>query len=426
MADIKWSAFPTVASPGAGDTLVGLHSGVNYQFTGLTIPFSLAVGGTNAVLTASAGAVTYSTASAMAFSAVGTSGQLFQSAGTGAPGWTTSTYPATNAVSTLLYASSANVMAALATANEGVLITSNTGVPSWLANSGTPGFVLTANSGAPPSWQSIAAEGAVTQVDTDSGNITPTAGVITITGGTTGLTTSGATSTVTLTGVLKLANGGTNANLTASNGGIFYSTATAGAILAGTATASQVLLSGSSTTPAWSTATYPPTTTINQLFYSSANNVVGGITAGDYGVLISSSSGVPSWLANGTTGQVLTATTSGTPSWASPATQDLIWAANSNSSISAAVGNGYVLTSGSSTTVTLPTTFAVGQQIGVQGQGAAWTVDIGASTNVKGFGNTYTTSIASANNTDSVVFIATVANTTWSMLSVSSTGLTSS
>jgi hypothetical protein len=39
------------------------------------------------------------------------------------------------------------------------------------------------------------------------------------------------------------------------------------------------------------------------------------VTPGDYGVLISSSSGVPSWLANGTTGQVLTATTSGTPSW---------------------------------------------------------------------------------------------------------------
>jgi hypothetical protein len=225
---------------------------------------------------------------------------------------------------------------------------------------------------------------------------------------------------------LKLANGGTNASLTASNGGIFYSTATAGAILSGTATASQVLLSGASITPAWSTATYPATTTINQLLYSSANNVIGGVTAGDYGVLISSSSGVPSWLANGTTGQVLTATTSGTPSWESPATQDLIWAANSNSSISAAVGNGYVLTSGSATTVTLPTTFAVGQQIGVQGQGAAWTVDIGASTNVKNFGNTYTTSIASTNNSDSVVFIGTVANTTWSMLHLVSTGLTAS
>ena len=84
----------------------------------------------------------------------GTSGQILQSAGNAAnPAYSTSTYPTTNAVSTLLYASSANVMAALTTANDGVLVTSNTGVPSWLANSGTAGFVLTANTAAPPSWQ---------------------------------------------------------------------------------------------------------------------------------------------------------------------------------------------------------------------------------------------------------------------------------
>lgn len=43
---------------------------------------------------------------------------------------TTSTYPNTNAVSTLLYASSANVMSALTTANNSVLLTDASGVPS--------------------------------------------------------------------------------------------------------------------------------------------------------------------------------------------------------------------------------------------------------------------------------------------------------
>ena len=44
----------------------------------------------------------------------GTSGQLLQSGGNAAnPAYSTSTYPATNAINTLLYASSANVMAAL-------------------------------------------------------------------------------------------------------------------------------------------------------------------------------------------------------------------------------------------------------------------------------------------------------------------------
>ena len=104
--------------------------------------------------------------------------------------------------------------------------------------------------------------------------------------------TSGTASNVT--GIVALANGGTNANLTASNGGIFYSSATAGAILAGTATAGQVLRSGASTTPAWSTATYPATTTINRILYSSAVNVVDEITTGNNGTLITSAGGVPS------------------------------------------------------------------------------------------------------------------------------------
>jgi hypothetical protein len=63
--------------------------------------------------------------------ATGTSGQMLQSSGSSSdPAYSTTTYPTTNAVSTLLYASSANVMAALATANNGVLTTNSSGVPS--------------------------------------------------------------------------------------------------------------------------------------------------------------------------------------------------------------------------------------------------------------------------------------------------------
>jgi len=123
------------------------------------------------------------------------------------------------------------------------------------------------------------------------------AATLTLTGATNvTLPTSGtlATTSSIPTFPLSLANGGLNANLTASNGGIFYSTGSAGAILAGTATANQVLLSGSSTTPAWSTATYPTTTTINQLLYSSAANTITGLTTANSGVLITSAGGVPS------------------------------------------------------------------------------------------------------------------------------------
>lgn len=72
-------------------------------------------------------ASTYSTATYPS-TATGT-GTILRADGTN---WsaTTSTYPNTNAINTLLYASSANVMSALTTANSGVLATSSSGVPS--------------------------------------------------------------------------------------------------------------------------------------------------------------------------------------------------------------------------------------------------------------------------------------------------------
>jgi len=93
---------------------------------------------------------------------------------------------------------------------------------------------------------------------------------------------------------LGLTSGGTNASLTASNGGIFYSTASAAAILSGTATARQMLQSGANTTPAWSTTTWPATTTANRILYSSSTSVIGEITSANSSVLVTDGSGVPS------------------------------------------------------------------------------------------------------------------------------------
>ena len=111
---------------------------------------------------------------------------------------------------------------------------------------------------------------------------------------------------------LALTLGGLGAAITASNGGIFYSTASVGALLAGTATANQILQSGASAAPTWSTATYPATTTINQLLYSSAANVIGGLATANSGTLVTSSTGVPSILALGAQ-QSLVGIASGTP-----------------------------------------------------------------------------------------------------------------
>lgn len=105
---------------------------------------------------------------------------------------------------------------------------------------------------------------------------------------------------------VSLAQGGTNANLTAANGGIVYSSSTALAILAPTATARQMLQSGSSTTPAWSTTTWPATSTINRLLYSSATNTISEISTVVSAGLLTNGSGVPAWVtATGTNAPVL-------------------------------------------------------------------------------------------------------------------------
>lgn len=97
-----------------------------------------------------------------------------------------------------------------------------------------------------------------------------------------------------VTGVLLLANGGTSKALVADNGGLVYSDADSLEILAATATANQIPMSGSNAAPSWSTATYPATTTISQLLYSSAANTIAGLATSNYGFVTTSSTGVPS------------------------------------------------------------------------------------------------------------------------------------
>ena len=205
-----------------------------YAFTST---IGLINGGTGANLTASNGGIVYSTASAMAIlSGTATANQIILSGASTTPAWSTATYPATTTINQLLYSSSANTIAGLATANSGVLITSSGGVPSI---SSTLPSAVQAN---------ITALGTIA---TGVWQGTPVA----------------------------LAYGGTNANLTASNGGIFYSTASAGAILAGTATASLPLLSGTSTTPSWAAISYPASATSGGVPYFSSTSAMASSAA---------------------------------------------------------------------------------------------------------------------------------------------------
>jgi len=235
-----------------------------------------------------------------------------------------------------------------------------------------------------------------------------------------------------------LALGGTNAALTASNGGIFYSTASAGAILSGTATANQMLQSGASGAPAWSTATYPATTTINQLLYSSSANVIAGLATANNGSLVTNNSGVPSiqtltagQILIGTTGAAPTATTltAGTGISISSASGSITisssslstnWV-NQTTSVTMAIDTSYIANSASLITFTLPATCAQGVEFAVAGLGAGgWKIGQAASQLIN-FGNVVTTtgtggSLASSNQFDVVYLVCTVANTQFSVL----------
>lgn len=117
---------------------------------------------------------------------------------------------------------------------------------------------------------------------TSTGGATPVIDISASYVGQTSITTLGTVATGTWNATnIALNKGGTNASLTASNGGIVYSTSSAMAILAGTATAGQIIRSGASAAPTWSTATYPATAgTAGNVLRSDGTNFLSATLAG--------------------------------------------------------------------------------------------------------------------------------------------------
>ena len=291
----------------------------------------LAVGTTGQVLTVAAGLPSWATdtttgtvtsvgLSAPAFLTVGSSpvtssGTLALTfSGTAIPAANGGTAQTTYSTGDLLYASGANTLSKLAI--------------------GTSAQVLTVTGGA-PAWGSAGA-GTVTSVD--------------MSGGTTGLTTSGgpvtSSGTITLAGTLAAVNGGT-AQTTYATGDLLYASGANTLAKLGIGTAAQVL-TVTSGVPAWGSAGGAGTvTSVAQSFtgglisvsgspitssgtlalsvagtsggipyFSSASTWATSAALTQYGVVYGGGAGAtPVATAAGTTGQVLTATTSGAPSW---------------------------------------------------------------------------------------------------------------
>jgi len=331
--------------------------------------------------------------------------------------------------------------------------TTATGAFQNVVGVGTSGQLLTSNgASALPSWQAAPA-GGVTSVSGTSNRITSTGGatpVIDISAayvGQTSITTVGALSTGSLTTgftAVNVAQGGTGVATTTAYGVLTGGTTATGAFQnAGAGLAGQALLSGGAAAlPAYSTATYPLTTTINQLLYSSSASVITGLTTANKAVLTTGATGIPVLTAIATDGQIIIGSTAGVPAAATltqgtgititnagnsitiAATATGVTIVNQNSgSVTMAANSEYYINNGASlVTLTLPASAAVGDTYTIVGQSSGgWIVAEASGQTIHSNGNATTTTtgtLASTNQYNSLVLKCIVANTTFSAVNI--------
>ena len=274
------------------------------------------------------------------------------------------------------YAATGSAVSGLATANNGVLITSGAGVPS--ISSTLPSTV----------------QGNITSVGT-IGSGTWQGNTIAVGYGGTGATSIGA-----------------NGTLAQSNGSIYTFT----------------------------TATYPSTTTANRLLYSSATNTVTDLATANSATLVTNATGVPSWTSSMTNGQILIGSTGATPVPATITGSAGITVTNGAGTITISGGgggytwtevtgttqgmsanNGYITNNPALVTLTLPATAALGTTLSIAGKGAGgWKIAQNAGQEIF-FGSSATTIgvagyLQSTQQFDSIELLCITADTQWTVI----------
>lgn len=322
----------------------------------------------------------------------GSTGNMLQSVSGNAPSFSTATYPSvatstgtilradgtnwvhstatfadTYAASALLYSNGANTITGLATANGATLVTSASGVPSWLANPAATGLIYTSVNGQPPAWSTS-----------------------------TFPLTAGPTNTIIISnGTNWITSTPTYLNALVANE-LLYASATnvLGQI---TLTDSAVLVSNASGVPAWS----------------------GTMTDGQ--LIIGATSGTPT-AATITAGAGITVTNGSNTITIASSGSGFSWNDITGTSATMAVENGYVSDNSGLVTLTLPATAAFGATIAVQGKGSGgWKIAQPSGVTIH-FGNADTStgvsgSLASTNRYDSLFLVCITANTDWAVLS---------
>lgn len=214
-----------------------------------------------------------------------------------------------------------------------------------------------------------------------------------------------------------------------------WSTATYPSVATGTGT----ILRADGTNWVATTATYPATTTINQLLYSSSNNVIAGLSTANRGVLTTGATGIPVITALATDGQLIIGSTAGAPAAASlsagsgisitPGSNSitiaatgaagLAWTDVTGASQTIVAGNGYLSDRAGAVAFTLPASGTIGDIFAIVGVQGSWNIVQNANQQIK-FGSSATTvgatgSIASTNAGDCIECVATntSASTVW-------------
>ena len=167
-------------------------------------------------------------------------------------------------------------------------------------------------------------------------------GVLSFSGGTTGLTPATVTTgAITLAGTLIAVNGGTGFGSYAVGDLLYADTTTTLAKLPDVATGNALISGGVITAPLWGKIGL--TTHVSGVLPIANGGTNGSATPTSFGVAYGTGT-TYAFTAAGTTGQVLTATTGGAPTWAAPATSGTV------TSVSVVTANGFAGTVATATT----------------------------------------------------------------------------
>lgn len=147
---------------------------------------------------------------------------------------------------------------------------------------------------------------------------------------------AGGTGAATLTGVLTGNGVSAVTASTVTQHGVLVGGASNAVSSTSVGTTGQVLQANTGADPTYSTATYPSTTTINQILYSSSANTVTGLTTANRAVFTTTSGGVPQATTLATDGQLIIGSTAGAPAAATLTAGSNITITNGSNSITIA------------------------------------------------------------------------------------------